>query len=197
MPRVLVFYHYFHPDDVVSAQHYADLCLGLREFGWNVTVMPCNRGCRDESLTYPLKETWQGITVRRVWRPAFRQGSTHGRILNAIWMTCAWSLASLAYRPDAIIIGTDPILCVCAAIPWKLLHPHCRILHWCFDLYPEAAIADGMLKEQTLCMKALKFVLGLAYRCCDAIGSLGVCMTKRLRQYGTKLSIEELTPWAL
>ena len=47
-PQVTVLYHYFHPDDVVSARHFDGLCRGLAERGWDVLVRPCNRGCRDE-----------------------------------------------------------------------------------------------------------------------------------------------------
>ena len=53
-PRIAVLYHYFPPDDVVSARHYGDLCAGLAERGWDVTAMPCNRGCHDSSRSFPL-----------------------------------------------------------------------------------------------------------------------------------------------
>ena len=42
--KAAVLYHYFYPDDVVSARHYEDLCRDLIARGWDVEVMPCNRG---------------------------------------------------------------------------------------------------------------------------------------------------------
>jgi glycosyltransferase involved in cell wall biosynthesis len=197
MPRVLLLHHYFHPDDVISAQLYKDLAVGLADRGWNVTVIPCGRSYQNESTTLPLKETWNGIKVRRIWRPPLRQGSTIGRILNAIWMLGAWSVLSLIYRPDALVIGTDPIFSVLVALPWRLFHPRLRILHWCFDLYPEAATSAGLVSQDGLFLRGLRPLLQRAYRCCDVIGSLGVCMTRRLRVHGSELNIAELTPWAL
>ena len=197
MPTALVLYHYFHPDDVVSAQHFSDLCTGLAGRGWEVTVLPCNRGCRDESQRFGAKELWEGVTIRRVWRPAFRQAFSLGRILNTFRMLLAWSLACLRERPDILIVGTDPLFAVLVAIPWKILRPNTRIFHWCFDLHPEAAIADGMFREDHLFVRLLRPWLRAAYRRCDLIGSLGACMTRLLIRYDPKLRIDTYTPWAL
>src|SRR5947209_18650463 len=97
-PRAAVLYHYFHPDDVISARHFADLCTGLAERGWDVEALPCNRGCRDEGRCFPLEEEWRDIHIRRIWRPGFRQASGAGRILNAAWMLAAWCLTLLKER---------------------------------------------------------------------------------------------------
>ena len=83
--------------------------------GWDVEALPCNRGCRDESLVYAPKEGWRGVHIQRLWRPNFKQASGKGRVLNALWMIAAW--ARLAFRrgakkPDVVVIGTDPVLSV-------------------------------------------------------------------------------------
>jgi glycosyltransferase involved in cell wall biosynthesis len=193
----LVLYHYFHPDDVVSAQLYADLCTGLGDRGWDVTVMPCNRGWGDETAQYPLRDEWRGLHIRRIWRPAFRQATTAGRLLNAAWMILAWSLVALWRKPDVLIVGTDPIFSVLTVLPWRLLSPHTKIFHWCFDLHPEAAIAEGMVSSNHPTVRLLRPILRRAYRNCHLHGSLGACMTERLKTYTTKVPIELLTPWAL
>jgi glycosyltransferase involved in cell wall biosynthesis len=194
---VLVLYHYFHPDDVVSAQHFADLSTGLQSRGWDVTVMPSNRGCRDESIQYLGRETWRDVHIHRVWRPRFRQASTLGRLLNSAWMILAWSLAAIRQRPDVLIIGTDPIFSILTAIPWRILKPRTKIFHWCFDLHPEAAIAEGMVSPNHLSVRILRPFLRKAYQCCHLHGSLGPCMTARLRKYTTTVPIALFTPWAL
>lgn len=197
MPQALVLYHYFHPDDVVSAQHYADLALGLKDRGWDVTVLPCNRGCRDESRRYPPHEQWRGVAVDRVWRPKFPQATTAGRALNAMWMAAAWSAAALRRRPDVLVVGTDPVFSVLVALAWRLLRPRTSIFHWCFDLHPEAGIAEGMLREDGLGVRAMMPLLRRAYRSCRLIGSLGPCMTTRLLAYEPRGDIQVFPPWAL
>lgn len=90
-PHAVLLYHFFHPDPVVSARQFADLAEGLTARGWDVTAMPAARGCRDEADTFPLRETWAGGRVERVWRPGWRQAKTTGRLLNTAWMLTAWA----------------------------------------------------------------------------------------------------------
>jgi colanic acid biosynthesis glycosyl transferase WcaI len=195
-PRVTVLYHYFHPDDVVSARHYDGLCRGLAERGWDVLVHPCNRGCRDEAQSYPLREDWHGVRIRRVWRPRFRQASNLGRLSNAAWMLVAWSLP-IGRRPDVLLVGTDPILSVLVAIAWRLTRPGVKIAHWAFDLYPEAPVADGMLRADSLLVSGLRAALRVAYGCCDLIVDLGSCMRRLLDVYRPRARQVTLVPWAL
>jgi colanic acid biosynthesis glycosyl transferase WcaI len=195
--KVLVFYHYLHPDDVVSSIQFSDLCVELVRRGWDVKAMPCNRSCRQESPKFAVKEQWFGVDIRRVWRPAFPQARALGRFSNAVWMIARWSLAVLAEKPDFIIVGTDPILSVTVAGVWKVLRPGTRIAHWCHDLYPEAAIADGILRPGGWFTTLLKPILAHAYRSCDLLGDLGPCMSQRIRAYGSKGRQVTLTPWAL
>src|SRR5947207_3385526 len=199
MYRALIFYHYFYPDDVVSSAHISELADGLARRGWDVTAMPCNRGCRDESRSYPAEEKWNGIQIRRVWRPRIAQASAAGRLVNALWMIVRWSLEALApgKAPDVLIVGTDPILSVLVARFWKLARPKTRVVHWCFDLYPEAAGADGILRPQGRIYQFLQGLLGPAYKSCDLIADIGSCMRERLARYESLAKPATLTPWAL
>src|SRR5262249_20963850 len=118
-PRIAVLYHYFYPDDVVSARHLTQFCLDLEARGWEVEALPCNRGCRDDSVGLPLREEWQGLSIHRVWRPRLRQASGAGRILNSMWMLASWStlaLRRLRNTPDVVLVGTDPMLSVLTAL---------------------------------------------------------------------------------
>jgi colanic acid biosynthesis glycosyl transferase WcaI len=198
-PSALILYHYLYPDDVVSSVHLTELATGLVERGWQVTASSGNRGCRDESQTYPLRCEWMGVQFRRMWRPRFRQSSSFGRIANAIWMITAWSLLALdpRVRPDVLIMGTDPILSPLVALFWRVCRPNVRIVHWCFDLFPEAAIVDGLLRERSPFVRLVKWLLKRAYACCDLIVDIGGCMRALLQQYGSKAAVETIPPWAL
>ncbi len=199
MPSALVFYHYFYPDDVVSAVHFGDLCAGLAERGWQVTVMPSVHGCRDESRRYPARSEWRGVSIRRIWRPGLRQASGIGRLVNTAWMIGRWSLEALfgRQRPDVLIVGTDPVMSVVVARFWRLFRPRTRIAHWCFDLYPEAAFADGMLTPASLLARSLKAAVKPAYAACDLIADIGVCMRNRILAYGSRARTVTLVPWAI
>jgi glycosyltransferase involved in cell wall biosynthesis len=193
-------YHYFHPDDVVSARQFSDLAEGLAARGWDVTGVPCHRGCRDESVTYPLKEWWNGIRIERIWRSNLKQASTVGRLANAAWMLAAWSLRGAfgpKHRKEVVIVGTDPILSVLSVLSWSFFRRNCGIVHLCHDLYPEAPIAEGMIRERSIPVRILKWLLARAYRRCDLIVDLGSCMGDLIRQYGSKARTLTLPPWSL
>lgn len=200
-PRLTALYHYFHPDDVVSARHFSDFCQELAARGWHVEALPCTAGCRDESKTYRRVETWNGVFIRRVWRPRFKQASTLGRMLNAAWMIVAWTVAMASRRngakPEVLVIGTDPVLSILVSLFVKRLRPSVRLVHWCYDLYPEAATAQGIVGEQSLFVRLLKRLLREAYRSCDLVADLGSCMRMRLQGYEHRCRKVTLVPWAL
>jgi glycosyltransferase involved in cell wall biosynthesis len=197
-PRIAVLYHFLHPDDVVSARHLGDFCTDLAARGWDVEAHPCNRSCHHPEIVYARHETWQSVAIRRVWRPPLRQSTTRGRILNTAWMLGAWSLLGLRRRaPDVVVIGTDPVMSVLVAPVLKRLRPSIRLAHWAFDLYPECAVAEGMLRENSLLMRVLEPRLRRAYAACDLIADLGSCMRSRLDRYGHTARRATLVPWAL
>ena len=195
----LVLYHYLYPDEVVSSVIFTQLCTGLTERGWKVVGSSGNRGSKDEGGSYPLRSCSLGVDFRRIWRPALQQSSGFGRIANAAWMVMAWSGMALnpTIRPDVLIIGTDPILSVLVALVWRRLRPKVHIVHWCFDLYPEAAIAAGLLDETSPFVTVLKKILAKSYGNCDLVVDIGECMRKRLSTYGLSAGTQTITPWAL
>jgi glycosyltransferase involved in cell wall biosynthesis len=195
MPSALILYQYFYPDDVVSAIHLTELAEGLAARGWQVTAMPCNRSCRTDD-SYASRATHRGVAIKRIWRPAFPQSKKWGRMTNCLWMLGAWSLRALTTKTDFVIIGTDPILSAAVAVPWKWLRPSRRIVHWCFDLYPEAAVASGILKPGLL-LDFLRGAMAVSYRHVDLLADIGDCMSRRLSGYVTQANRTRLWPWAI
>ncbi len=199
-PHVVVLYHYQRPDDVVSARLYDDLCEGLAVRGWEVEARPSNRSCHDPGASYSLEpEHRNGVTFRRVWRPPLRQGSSVGRVLNATWLVSRW-LSDLATRrraPDVVIVGTDPVLAVSLAGPLRRLRPRTRIAHWVFDVYPEAAVADGVLAPRAALASTLARAARSGYRACDLIVDLGPRMRERLEAHPSSARRVTIPPWAL
>jgi colanic acid biosynthesis glycosyl transferase WcaI len=198
--KLLVLYHYYHPDDVVSASHFTDLCVGLSQREYEVEVWPANRSCHNAEARYSLKEeVCKGVKVKRLWRPSLRQYSFFGRIINSVWMLSGWWLRLLfspGFKPDVIITGTDPLFTVMLSPLLKLIRPKTKIVHWCFDLYPEAAIADELVKEGNPLVKLVKWGMKQGYQKCDLVINIGSCMWERLKVYHIQQNVT-LTPWAL
>ena len=202
--HLVLLYHFFHPDDVISARLFSEIAESFATNDWQVTALPATR-LFESNQPLPKRERWKLVDIRRVWRPSLQQSSNLGRMVNALVMLAQWTwLAAFMKRcsNETVIIGTDPILSILVAIPWRIFRPRSRIVHWCHDLYPEAAFADGVLKEHAWYVVLLRRLVAFAYRRCDLIIDLGACMRQKLhaaaRLTSTQVSrFHTITPWAL
>lgn len=197
MPKVLLLYHFYAPDDVAGALQFSGLGEGLAARGFEVEAWPCNRGCHSRKAYSVKPEVLNGVTVRRVWRPAFPQHRFWGRIANAIWMMKFWGWRALfSQAPDMVILGTDPIFGLFLAPFLKWRWPGAKMAHWVFDLYPEYPIAEGIISQKGIIARGLRLLMKHGYGKCDLTVDLGACMRERLAAYPIRRSAT-LTPWSL
>ena len=196
-PRLLVLYHFFHPDQVVSARILSDFAAEQARRGWDVTALTCNRQHGDDSVSFPPEEIWQDVRIRRVFRPAWSQKKPLPRLGNSAWLLSAWFLETQRLGDfDAIVFGSDPSFAASIAIPLRAVRPRTPLIHWCLDVFPDAGEAEWTGATRLLSPPA-RALMSAAYRCCDVVADLGPCMRERLERYGGSPRRETLTPWAL
>ena len=198
-PSVIIMYHFFHPDDVVSARHYSDFAVELARRGWDVTVLTSNRYCRypDRKITI-REEDWNGVHIIRIPRIGWNQSHDVLRIGNALWMIMGWliKLRKLP-RADVIVVGSDPQFSQLLFPAIKALIRPKALAYWCFDLFPEAILADGVRGPVRWGAELMRLIVGRAYRSVDLMVDLGLCMRARLDAHNHQAKRETLTPWAL
>jgi len=196
-PRLLVLYHFFHPDRVVSARIFSDFAAEQTLRGWDVTALTTNRSLDDATARYPADETWNGVRIHRVFRPTWSQKRPLPRLGNSAWTLAAWFARALQLGPfDAVVIGSDPSFAASIAIPLRAAWPRTPIIHWCLDVFPDAGEAEWTGATRFLSPPA-RAVMSAAYRCCDVVVDIGGCMRRRLERYGGSPERHTLTPWAL
>ena len=197
-PRLLVLYHFFHPDQVVSARIFSDFAAEQARRGWDVTALTTNRSLDDASGALPgARRLWNGVKIHRVFRPPWTQKHPVPRLGNSAWTLAAWFARALQLGPfDAVVIGSDPSFAASLAIPLRAAWPRTPLLHWCLDVFPDAGEAEWTGATRLLSPPA-RAVMSAAYRCCDVVVDLGPCMRRRLEAYGGSPARETLTPWAL
>src|SRR5262245_10426813 len=194
--RLLVLYHYFHPEQVVSARIFSDLAVEQARRGWDVTALTCNRSHLDETVRYPPDELWNGVQIHRVFRPAWSQKRPLPRLGNSAWTLSAWLLRAVRLgKFDAVVIGSDPSFAASLAIPLRAVWPRVPIIHWCLDVFPDAGEAEWTGATRLLSPPS-RAVMSAAYRCCDVVVDLGPCMRRRLERYGGTPRCEALEPCA-
>lgn len=195
--KVLILYHFFFPDIVVSARLMSDLAAELTKKGHRITVYTSNRMIRKPDRLCKL-EIWNNVKIKRFSRPNFPQSSNIGRLINSFSLQIKWIWRFLVERKqyDTIIVGTDPQF-VWMILPFiKLINHKVRLIHWCFDLYPEAIIVNSSFVIKALA-SITKLYAFLCYRACDIIVDIGECMRRRLKKYVSSKEFYTLTPWAL
>jgi glycosyltransferase involved in cell wall biosynthesis len=198
VPRLLLLYHFFHPDDVVSARMFSDLAVEQRGRGWDVVALTSNRSCFDPDRAYPAREDWAGGEIHRVFRPPLKQSRPVQRLANSAWMTSGWlARAAKLGAFDAVVIGSDPAFAPLIGPGLRRLWPRAALVHWCFDLYPEAIAAEGGNAAVRALVPAAARLMKWAYASYDALVDIGPRMGERLAAYGTGARQATLTPWAL
>jgi hypothetical protein len=197
-PSLLVCYHFFHPDEVVSARMFTDLAEQQHRRGWNVSALTSNRLWHAPTQRLPERQRWSGVDIHRLFRPPFDQARPTQRLANSAWMIAGWLMQTLAMKKfDAVVIGSDPAFAALLAVPLRQLRRQTAIVHWCFDLYPEAIYAEGLGASATVLGPVAQTMMAAAYRSCDAVVDIGPGMRDRLARYGGGWRRETVTPWAL
>ncbi|MGD0237029.1 MAG: glycosyltransferase family 4 protein [Syntrophorhabdales bacterium] len=198
-PSVTILYHFFHPDDVVGARQFSDFARELAHRGWDVTVLTSNRCWGHSKAEISIaRENWHGVRIIRVSRFGWNQANNVLRIGNALWIMMGWLVRLLRLpRTDVIVVGSDPQFSQLIFPAIKALIRPKALVYWCFDLFPEAILADGASRPVRWLARVVQPFIKRTYRSVDLMVDLGPCMRKRLNLYDHSARRETLTPWAL
>lgn len=196
MKSILLIYHFFHPDTVISARLFSDLAEELAK-DHDVTVFAGNRLIRSDEILAESEE-WNNVKIQRFSRPNFSQGSNFGRLFNSAILQMKWLNAFRKNRKkfDTVIVGTDPQFSYMMFPFMRMMNRKVRLIHWVFDLYPEAILVNSPRWMKILAALTKPFI-PWAYRSVDDMVDIGGCMRARLQKYKNKAAYTTLTPWAL
>lgn len=161
-PRVLFLsYHLPMGDEPGAFRPWTEARL-LKKAGFDVTVITSGvqymtgKDIR-KSKGWCVEEACEGIRILRAWAPAGYRRSISRRIFNYLSYALLSAFASIlkAGRAERIFVGTDPIFIMPVAYVVSLIKRAPLVLDE-RDLFPETAVALGVIKEG--------FVSGLLFR---------------------------------
>ena len=109
--KILLLNQCFYPDVASTAQHLADLAVGLAAGGHEVTVISSDRGYDNPAIRFPRHEVWKGIRIIRIPSISLGKSSKLRRALNfaTFLLVCAMRLLLLP-RFDVVVALTSPPL---------------------------------------------------------------------------------------
>lgn len=195
--KVLLLNQCFHPDHVSTAQHLTDLALALRAAGHEVTVVAASRGYDDPTRRFPVRETWQGIEIHRIWTPGLGKKAKWRRFTDfaVFWLNATRILLQLP-RFDVTVCLTSPPLISTLGTAIAALKGG-AVVPWVMDLNPDEAVAAGWLRAGGLADRVLSALQKWSFKKAARIIALDRFMAARIEAKGVPPTlIHTDPPWS-
>ncbi len=195
--KVLLLNQCFHPDHVATAQHLTDLALELVKRGHQVTVVASSRGYDDPGIRYPVRETWRGIDIRRIWTPGLGKKAKWRRLVDfaMFWGNAKRILFFLPRQDVTVCLTSPPLISTLGTIVAKLKGG--AVVPWVMDLNPDEAVAAGWLKAGGFAERTLTFIQNWSFHRASRIIALDRFMAERLKAKGVSGEVIHVdAPWS-
>jgi colanic acid biosynthesis glycosyl transferase WcaI len=178
--KVLLLSQVFYPDVVSTAQHLADLGVGLSAARHEVTVLCSRHGYDNPSTSFLRRECWKGIWIRRVavWGLGKKSKIRHIVTFGSFFISSSASLIMLPKQDVVVVVTTPPLMSVLAAFFVRLKGG--RLLFWNLDINPDEAIAAGWMEPDSLAARILGAALQYSLRASSSIVVLDRFMKDRI-----------------
>ena len=176
---LLIHCQVFWPDNSAVSQMISAVAEDAVQASWRVTVVTSARGYnRDE--TYPVFAEHGGAAIHRVGGARFNRHSVLGRLANylAFVVASGWKLLWLP-TPDCLVATSAPPFAL--ALAWFMrVFRRVPFVFVAEDLYPEIAVASGILRAESATTRLAGCLFGRWLRRAETIIVLGEHMKARL-----------------
>lgn len=196
--RVLILNQPFYPDHVATAQYATDLATELSARGHHVTAISSARAYDDPTESFPLRESYRGIDIRRVRLPGLGKQSVRARVgdFAAYALGTVRELAALPRQDVVIALTTPPLIGALGAAFTKLRGG--RLVYWVMDLNPDQALTAGVLKRGSVLHRVLERMLRFTLKEASIVVVLDRFMQQRLELRGeARGKVHVIPPWSL
>jgi glycosyltransferase involved in cell wall biosynthesis len=187
---------YFWPDESATSMLLTDLAEELASCGHEVHVLTSRQLYSQPRARLPAYQDWHGIKIHRLFSTSFGRRSFMGRLFDVV--TFRWSVTSARHLPgpDAWFVMTDPPLILEQVLKLRQRMGG-RIVHHVDDIYPDLAIALGVIPGNGVLQWWVTRRAFRAFLRCDQILALGGCMAEILQAKGVNPNQMDITPpWA-
>ncbi len=157
MAHILFISRYYPPEKAAAAICVSETAKRLVKLGHRVTVLTTVPNYPTGIVPLPYRgrvlqeEDLDGVRVVRVWSYISANKGFLERIVAQLSFGCLAPLfgGKAIGRPDVIIVESPPLFNVIAAriLAWL---KHCPFIFWVADLWPEAAVQLGVLRNRAL-----------------------------------------------
>jgi glycosyltransferase involved in cell wall biosynthesis len=198
--RILILNQPFWPDVVATAQHMADWAeyLASPEGGEHTVSVIASRSVYGKGgAVLPKRDTYKGVAIDRVGSNLFSKGRILTRLVDfGLFHLRALARALTLPRQDVVVCLTTPPMVGMVGRLLKLFRGS-KYIQYEMDLYPDVAIALGVMKPAGLAARLFDGIHRYLLKKADRVIVLGRCMKSRLETKGVppeKMVL--ITPWA-
>ncbi len=181
--RVLAVNQFYAPDLAATSQLLRQLCEDLVASGDEVTVI-ASPGDYRGGARLPPRERIGGVEVIRPWASGLGRASIAHRLVDylSFWASSV-ARAAVERRPDVILaLSTPPMIALGAALVARARH--IPLVCWVQDVYPDLAVAFGLLGERHPLSRLLRALGRATYRASWRTVALSDGMAARLQAQG-------------
>lgn len=178
--KILLINQFYKPDVAATGQLLADLAEELAHRGHDVHVLCSRRSYSGGNEIYEAKEILNGVNIHRVKATGYGRKHSVGRIIDylSFYLFAAWRALRLPKMDVCIVLTTPPFIAVIGSLLHKFKGT--KFVFWTMDLYPDVAVAYGVIKQNKLLHRICSSMSRNLYNKASCIISLGEVMTEKL-----------------
>jgi colanic acid biosynthesis glycosyl transferase WcaI len=194
--RVLAVNQFYPPDVSATSQLLGELCEDLVARGHHVDVI-ASQGTYLGGERLPAREVLRGVHVRRMLATSLGKGTRAHRMADysTFWASAVGS-SFAALRPDVLLALTTPPMIAFGLAGVASLRK-LPLVTWIQDVYPEIAVAFGVLKPRSVAHRSLRAAAMATHRLTSRVVALSDGMADRLVEQGAPRSAVRAIPnWA-
>lgn len=194
--RVLLLNQFFYPDHSAAGQLATDLAEDLAAQGMEVTAL-ASRAAYLGGGKLAATETYRGVRIVRAPGTSLGKRSIGRRLTDyATFFASATAYAIAAGPFDAVIsMSTPPLVASMGALRRALRGT--PFVYWLQDVYPDLAIAYGMLEPRSFAARLLEAISRWTMRRADRVVTIGEAMADGVLGKGIPASRVCVVPnWA-
>jgi len=196
--RVWVVSELYYPEQTSTGHILTQIAEGLTD-EFRVRVLCGQPSYSARGVKAPSRETRNGVDIRRCWATTWNKDVLLKRVVNLLTISFSIFFRMLVHlrRGDRVLVVTNPpLLPFFASIACRLRRAKCLLL--IHDVYPDVAVAAGMLRAEAMPTRCLNWFVRRLYRSVDRIAVLGRDMRNLVRDKlgDRQRPIDVITNWA-
>lgn len=176
---ILFLGQFFYPENNSSATLPFDTARYLAKAGYRVDALVGypREYCNEERV--PLRETAEGVEIRRVRYLQMKRGTKLGRLINYFSFTLSILFRVFRLRKyKSVIVYSNPPILPLAAVLGNILFGT-KIVFVAYDVYPEVAYASGSVAPGSIIDRGMRWINRMMYKRLTAV----VALTEEMKQF--------------